>query len=103
MFQPAPVLDDRTIAVDALATAKNMAVLNLQSALNMNDPQAKQVHQRMSQEDTLIVDRLQQILQQRGWDQPLPANPQQAQQVARMFGTVLPGAVMPQQQPQSYV
>lgn len=84
------MLDERTIAVDALAMAKNMAVLNLESALNMSDPQSKQVHYRMSQDDTQIADQLQRILTQRGWDQPLPANPQQAWQVAQQFGTVLP-------------
>jgi len=79
------MLDERSIAVDALAMAKYTAVLNLESALNMSDPQTKQVHQRMSQEDTQIADQLQQILMQRGWDQPLPANPQQVWQVAQKF------------------
>lgn len=84
------MLDERTIAVDALAMAKYMAVLNLESALNMSDPQTKQAHQMMSQEDAQIADQLQRILMQRGWNQPLPANPQQAWQVARQYGAVLP-------------
>jgi len=84
------MLDERSIVVDALAMAKYTAVLNLESALNMNDPQTKQVHQRMSQEDALIADQLQQILVQRGWTQPIPANPQQAWQVARQFAAMLP-------------
>lgn len=79
------MLDERSIAVDALAMAKYTAVLNLESALNMSDPQTKQVHQRMSQDDFQIAGQLQQVLMQRGWDQPLPANPQQAWQVAQQF------------------
>lgn len=97
MFHTVSALDDRTIAVDALAMAKHNAVLNLESALNMNDPQTKQVHQRMSQEDTQIADRLHQIIQRRGWEHPLPANPQQAQQIAQAFSVPSPVPVQPQQ------
>jgi len=45
------MLDERTIAVDALAMAKYAAVLNLESALNMSDPQTKQAR-RMPKSQT---------------------------------------------------
>lgn len=85
------MLDERSIAVDAMTMAKYTAVLNLESALNMSNPQARQAHQRMSQDDALIADQLHQILVQRGWDQPLPAIPQQTWQVAQQF-TAMPPA-----------
>ena len=84
------MLDERTITVDALAMAKYSAVLNLESALNMSDPQARQTHQMMSQDDVQIAEHLHQILVQRGWDQPLPAIPQQTWQVAQQFATMQP-------------
>ena len=84
------MLDERTIAVDAMTMAKYTAVLNLESALNMSDPQARQAHQRMSQDDALVANQLHQFLVQRGWDQPLPAIPQQALQVAQQFAAMPP-------------
>ncbi|HBX24365.1 MAG TPA: spore coat protein [Desulfotomaculum sp.] len=84
------MLDERTIAIDVMTMAKYTAVLNLESALNMSDPQARQAHQRMSQDDAQVADQLHQILVQRGWDQPLPANPQQTLQVAQQFAAMPP-------------
>lgn len=97
MFHAITALDDRTMVVDALAMAKYTAILNLESALNMNDFHAKQAHQRMSQEDTQIADQLHQIIQRRGWEHPLPANPQQAQQIAQAFSVSSLGSMQPQQ------
>jgi len=54
------MLDERTIAVDAMTMAKYTAVLNLESALNMSNPQARQAHQRMSHDDVQIANQLHQ-------------------------------------------
>jgi len=86
--------------VDALAMAKYTAVLNLESALNMDNPQSKQVHLQMSQDDARIVFNYQQQLKQLGWDQAIMSNPREVSQVREHFQNPQFAGRIPVQQPE---
>lgn len=60
-------LEDKAIAIDAYFTAIAMANGNFTSALNMKDPQVKNIHIEMALQQTQIADQISMLAEQNGW------------------------------------